>query len=275
MSRVFKRVIIASIFLSFHALIVVGVYFVFFRVAPTCFDAKQNQNEQGIDCGGVCTNACFVKVVAEDLRVEQVSFVLGGLVGESGQYDVVATLKNPNEVFGASAFSYVLTLKDRDGQVLVSRTGKSAILPRTEKKLMELNLETTGAPVSATLEIVEVTWERSTGYREQPKVSIYQKRYEQVTAGFGFGKAYGRLSNESPYDFRSISVYVTLYDSAGKLLALNKTRQDTIKSGESRDFELVWPTPFSGIVDRVDMEIDADVYNSENFVKQYFPGSRY
>ncbi len=271
MSRMVRRIVIASIFFSFNALFWVGVYYAFLKTPETCVDNTQNQDEQGVDCGGVCANACFVAMVGKDLQSQGTSFVLGG----ENQYDVVAVLKNPNDDIGASAFFYTFELKDRGGQVLVSRTGKSTILPRAEKKLMELNLETTGIPTSAVLTVHDVTWERSTDYKEQPRVNIYQKRYEQLSAGFGFGKAYGRLSNESPYDFRSISIYVSLYDSAGKLLALNKTRQDTIKAGESRDFELVWPTPFPGVVDRVEMEVDADVYNSENFVKQYFPGSRY
>jgi hypothetical protein len=138
-----------------------------------------------------------------------------------------------------------------------------------------LNLEATGTPVVATLSVTDVTWEYSQDFQEQPKVSIYQKRYTEVVSGFGFGKAYGLLSNESPYDFRAITIYVTLYDSTGRILALNKTRQDTIKAGESRDFELVWPTPFKGTVDRVDMEVDADAYDPENFFRQDFSTPQY
>ncbi len=96
MSRVFKRIIILGIVFSFHAILFGGVYFIFFRVAPTCVDGKQNQNEQGVDCGGVCVNACFVAVTTKEIQIQNVSFVAGG----ENQYDVVAVVKNPNESMG-------------------------------------------------------------------------------------------------------------------------------------------------------------------------------
>lgn len=271
MSRLLKRVIIATLFFSLNGLFFGGIYWAFIRVAPTCFDGKENQNERGIDCGGVCINACFVMPVGKSLETRDIAFVLGG----ESQYDIVATIKNPNESLRANEFRYTFELKDRSGQVLATRAGKSTLFSRGERKLIELNLEATGTPVVATLSVTDVTWEYSQDFQEQPKVSIYQKRYTEVVSGFGFGKAYGLLSNESPYDFRAITIYVTLYDSTGRILALNKTRQDTIKAGESRDFELVWPTPFKGTVDRVDMEVDADAYDPENFFRQDFSTPQY
>ena len=35
------------------------VYTVLFKVDPTCFDGKKNQDERGIDCGGVCALVCL------------------------------------------------------------------------------------------------------------------------------------------------------------------------------------------------------------------------
>lgn len=271
MSRMIRRVVIVSIFFSFNTLLVLGIYFVFFRVTPTCFDAKQNQNEQGIDCGGICANACIEVVVGKDFQTKELTFVPGG----QNLYDVLGRVYNGNDEIGASSFRYTFELKDKNGQVLATRTGKSFILPHQEKNLIESNLETSGIPVSVVLTYSEMIWESASGYQEVPRVSIYQKQYNQVTTGFGFSEATGLLTNESSFDFRSIIIDVILRDKDGVPLAFNKTKQDTIKAGESRDFKLVWPTPFSGTVEQVDMEVDADVYHSENFVKQYFPGGQY
>jgi hypothetical protein len=57
-------------------------------------------------------------------------------------------------------------------------------------------------------------------------------------------------------------------------LALNETVLNTVSAGQARDFSLVFPTPFVGEVARLDMEVDADVYHSDNFVKQYFEAGR-
>jgi hypothetical protein len=268
MGRMFHRVIIALIFLSLNALLIAGVYFAFIKAPETCSDGKRNQDEQGIDCGGVCQVACIEEVVGKDLQVQEVTFVSGG----SGSYDILGRFLNPNSAIGASEFRYTFELKDANGQVLSTRSGKNYALPQETKNIIELNMETGGLPVRATLTMSDVVWEKASGYREKPAVNIYQKRYGPTTSGFGFSRASGLLSNESSYDFRSIDVGVILRDASGRLLALNKTRQNNIKAGESRDFDLVWPLPFPGVVEQVDMEVDADVYHSENFSKQYFPG---
>lgn len=255
MSRLFKRVIIATLFLSLNGLVFGSIYWVFIRVAPTCFDAKQNQNEQGIDCGGICTNACVEVVVGEDFRLQEVAFVPGG----NGRYDVLARITNGNDVIGASSFRYTFELRGAAGQVLGTRTGQGSILPRETKSIIEVNLETSGPPGAVTFAVGDIVWERRSDY-SRPAVGLYQQRYSPITTGVGYGEASGLTVNESPDDFRSVVVRVILRDGAGKPLAFNQTRQNNIRAGESRSFQLVWPLPFPGVVETVDMEADVDVY---------------
>ncbi len=273
MSRMVRRIIIASVFLSSNVLLWTGIYFAFIKEPETCFDSEQNQNESGIDCGGICANACIEVITGRDIQVQEVAFVPGG----TGRYDVLGRIFNSNDDIGAKTFRYTFELQDGSGTVLDSRSGEGYALPQETKSLIALNLESSSVPVRATLKITDVSWERLSDYQERPNVNIYQKRSNPVEQGFGYYEAYGLLSNESAYDFRSIIVKVVLRDSNGRPLALNQTRQDNIRAGESRDFTLVWPTPFPGVVDKnqVDMEIDADVYHSENFIKQYFPGGKF
>jgi len=267
MSRLVRQFVVTFIFLAFTAALLVGVYYAFIWVPETCNDVKKNQDEQGIDCGGVCTNACIEVVVGRDFVLEEVVFVPGG----EHRYDVLGKIYNGNDDIGAALFRYVFELKDGTGRVIATRSGESYILPQETKSLLELNLETTAMPASVVLTISQVVWERFSSYQEKPNVSIYQKRYSPIASGGGFGEVYGLVSNESPYDFRTVMVNIILRDASGKPLAVNRTTIDTFVSGQQRDFKLVWPLPFPGTVDKVDMEVDADVYHSENFVEQYFP----
>ncbi len=269
-SRKMRQCVVASVFFVLLLLTFFGMYRVFFRVAPTCFDGKQNQNEQGIDCGGVCTVVCQETAVGENLQFKEVAFVQGG----DKSYDVLGRVYNPNDVVGASTFHYVFELKDADGKVLTTRSGESFILPQETKSLIEIKLVTEEQPAVVTMKISDVVWEHFSGYRERPAINIYQKRYNQLSTGVGFGEAFGLVVNESQYDFRSIYVNVILRDVNGKPLAFNTTRQDTLKASDQRDFRLLWPNPFPGTVENVDMEVDADVYHSENFIQQYFPGGK-
>ena len=121
----------------------------------------------------------------------------------------------------------------------------------------------------------EVKWARFSGYQEKPSINIYQKRYNKISSGAGFSEAFGLLVNDSPYDFRSIFVRVILRDDDNKPLAFNTTEMRTVKSQEERDFRLVWPSTFLGTVEKMEMEVDADVYHSHNFVRQYLPGGKF
>ncbi|MCW1888507.1 MAG: hypothetical protein KIH67_003040 [Candidatus Moranbacteria bacterium] len=269
--RTRKQVTVAAVYSLILAIFAGLLYFFFFYQAPVCTDGIQNGREEGVDCGGVCANACIEKVAGAPFTIEEVAIMPGG----TDKYDVLGRVYNPNDTEGASSFEYTLTLKDASGQELVTKKGTSYILPQEHKTLIEVGLESLAVPATATLSIGSITWERFSGYQEKPNINIYQKRYNQIAGGVGFGEAFGLVSNESPFDFRSLIVKVILRDREGKPLAVNSTEMRTVTSGEERDFRLLWPEQFPGTVEAVDMEVDADYYHADNFMKQYLKGGRF
>lgn len=266
-----KKLIISLVYLLIFSLFVGLLYYFFFYQVPTCIDGVQNGKEAGVDCGGICTNVCMEVVTGVPFTIEEVAIVPGG----TDRYDVLGRIYNPNDTEGASMFTYTVTLKDSTGATLTTKKGTSYILPQERKTLIEVGLPSTQVPATATLTVDDITWERFSGYQERPNINIYQKRYNQITSGVGFGEAFGLVSNESPFDFRSLTVKVILRDGSGKALAVNSTEMRTITTGEERDFRLVWPEAFPGGVEQVDMEVDADYYHADNFLKQYLPGGRF
>lgn len=266
-SRVFKRSIIVVVYLALFSLICVGIYYAFIRVAPTCSDGKQNQDETGIDCGGLCVAQCVPPLYPQDIMTREAAFV----PAERGTYDVLAKIYNPNDIAGASEFSYVLSIRDVTGAVLAQQSGVSFILPQESKYLLAFHLPSQVRPDHATLEITNPVWQRFQGYTERPKVFVTQQAYSRIQSGPGYGAATGLVINESAYDFRSISVKVVLRDGAGQPLAFNTTEMLTFPAKEQRDFRLVWPTAFPGEVRSFEMLVDADVYHAENFLRQYSP----
>ncbi len=265
--RIFKQITISVGYLLFFGAVLFSVYYLFIRVAPTCTDGRQNQDETGIDCGGTCTKQCEPPLNAKDIVAREVMFV----PGERNSYDVLAKIHNPNDIAGASRFSYTFTLRDTAGSILAEQSGSSFILPQETKYLFEFHLSTQARPARATIEISQVVWERFQGYTERPRVTVVQQAYERIQSGPGFGAATGLVINDSPYDFRSLLVKVVLRDTAGKPLAINSTEMLTMPSGGQRDFRLVWPAAFPGEVKEVEMLVDADMYHSENFIRQFSP----
>lgn len=269
-TRETKRLIVGIIYLLIATTLGGFVYWIN-KPAPTCFDAKQNQNEEGVDCGGVCALACVVKLTGEDIQVKEVSFV----PDSAGVYDAFAVIYNPNGSVGGKSFTYVLTLRDASGKELSHERGTSWILPRETKTLLAFKLPAGTPPSAAAIDITDVDWQNFTGYQEKPNLNVYQKRYTAISSGVGFGEATGTLVNESPFDFRTINIKVVLRDASGRVLAVNQNEMRTVAVNEQRDFRLVWPTAFPGTVAKVDVEVDADVYNSENFIKRYFEGGQF
>lgn len=240
-----------------------------FKPPETCADGKRNQNETDIDCGGVC-GACIVKPVLEDIRVLETALVSGG---KGNVYDIAGKIFNPNNDYGASSISYTFRVFDAASAVLFEKTGTSFALPKEEKYIVEMNILISGTPSRVDLSLRETKWEEFLGYREKPALDVYNRSFEYITSGVGFGQAKGLVVNNSPFDFTNLGIVIVLRDGGGKIVALNKTEQNTLRSGEQRDFTLPWPDAFPGDVEKVEVQTDANVYRTDTFIRQYLPNS--
>jgi hypothetical protein len=257
-----KKLVIIFVYLVIFSLLGLLIYH-WLKPAPTCTDGKKNQNETGVDCGGVCS-PCKKVLETQDLIIKEKAFVPGG----QGSYDAMMRVSNPNNQIAGSSFSYDLKLEDAGGNVLAERSGESFILPKESKYIIETSLETDKIPAQIEASISNPRWEEFFDY-ERPELNIYDRKYDLISSGVGYSEAFGLFRNESPFDFNSVKINVVLRDANGKPIAFNKTEMNTINAGEQRDFRLLWPVNFPGDVQGVEMEAEADVFNSQNFIKKY------
>src|SRR3989338_9568602 len=79
-------------YLLFVLFAVVGLVFAFWLniTAPSCNDKKQNQDEKGVNCGGVCAKECLGEI--KDLAV----LWSKPLKVSGNDYDAVALVENRN-----------------------------------------------------------------------------------------------------------------------------------------------------------------------------------
>ncbi|NTW14214.1 MAG: hypothetical protein HGA31_04255 [Candidatus Moranbacteria bacterium] len=261
-----KRSLIVTIVIFFLTTVGTGIYLIV-RPAATCHDGKKNQNEAGVDCGGVC-GACSEIFNPEAFIIRESAFVPGG---NPGEYDVLVRVNNPNDELGASELTYEFRLLGSDGTVLATATGKGFILPQETKTFLSVNLRSApaSAPASVAIAFSGMTWQRFSGYQEKPAMSVVDKRYQELSNSPFFGEATGTLMNDSAFDFHAITLKVVLRDDSGKPVALNQTEMDTVLAKENREFILRWPKPFPGHVARVDVEPDVDFFRVGSFVERY------
>jgi hypothetical protein len=265
MNRGIKRFTIIGIYLLIFGVFGALTYYIL-EPDPTCTDGKKNQSEERVDCGGVCS-PCEAIIDAQELKVDEKYFVYGN----KNQYDVMAAVTNPNNKYGAVKFEYKFQLLDQAGAVLAERSGTNFILPDESKFIIELNLYSSINPYTTSFEIKDIQWDEFLEY-EEPKLSIYEKNYSEESEK---NVTTGLLRNESYFDFNTIEINIVLRDASGKPVALGKNEMRTINSQEERDFKLIWPYKFSENITTVDIKAEANVFDSDNFIKKYLPSRQF
>lgn len=267
--RQFKRSIISLIYATILLVIIYGIYLKV-RHVSTCFDGMKNQNEEGVDCGGVCQEQCSFD--AQDLIVGKMGVVPAGI---AGKYDFYVQITNPNATFGNKNFYYSLNFKNSAGDVLASRKGSNFILPGERKYVIESNIDSVIVPTSFDFAINSSDWVEFNDYYEKPDLEIVNKNYSEVSGGVGFSEAYGLLKNKSNFDFDLIKVEVILKDDKGNVLALNSTQMSTVAAGEQRDFRISWPNSFPGTVGNMEAQAEVDIFNSDTFLKRFYKAEKF
>ncbi|MCR4275595.1 MAG: peptidoglycan-binding protein [Candidatus Wolfebacteria bacterium] len=128
--RIIKQFIYGGFFLAIIFLIGFGIYWIFSSKA-SCFDNKQNQSEEGIDCGGPCVS-CGIKY-PKSLNASWVKTLPAG----ENKIIAVSGIENPNVEVG-SEFSYTINIFSKDGAVLKTLNNDSFIYAGEKKYLVDV-----------------------------------------------------------------------------------------------------------------------------------------
>lgn len=127
MSRGAKQFAYGAGFLLFFSAIIIGVYMLLLKPAPTCFDKIQNQQETGIDCGGGCI-PCGQKY-AKDIEVDSIAKFSAGAT----KTVVVVYIKNPNDDYGVRDVLYTMEVKGTGGSVIQTISDHTFVYDRKAK----------------------------------------------------------------------------------------------------------------------------------------------
>lgn len=222
-------------YLSVLALFVAGALFFAWLSAtkPTCFDNKQNQGEENIDCGGPC-EACLGEI-RNLIVVWSKEFKL-----EGGEYEAAALVKNPNLFLGAPSLKYRFKIYGDNNILIAVREGETFINPGEQYVIFESGIDTgERVPKSAFIELEEnPEWERIE--KEIPQIVVSGKEF--------FNEPYPRLmvdiSNKSVFPVSDISAVAVLYDGDGNAKAVSSTKIKSIEGDSSRRIVFTWPSPF-------------------------------
>ncbi len=262
-----KRFVIVSIYILL--LISLGfIILILIKPKPTCDDGIKNQLEEGIDCGGPCP-ACEEELEIKNISIQGTEWVDTA----TDKIDVVANIKNPNSVFGASTLKYKINFFDLQGnKIHETRWLKDFILPQQEKYILIQEIDVPESPSVAKIEIGEVNWKKFTANQQNPRLEVILTEFgdsfrKDVT---GFYRVTGTLVNESFVDLETIKIKVILRNSNGDLLATNSQVINTVHSKEKRDFNIPFPSDYNmSEVVKVEIKPETNIFDSENTVRFY------
>jgi len=264
-SRIIKQLSIVIAYLVIFGLIGTGFYYLF-RTKPTCSDKIKNQGEMGIDCGGPC-GACAEMPKAESLKVIEKAIVLG----ETGKYDTLVKIVNPNSLFGSANFDYSFNLLDGAGKIIAKSAGSNFILPGETKYIIAFNLSTDIKPESLDFEISSFNWKLFSEF-EEPNITFYAREFSLVSGGEpGFAKLKAKMKNQSGFDFHEISAVAVIRGGNGNPIAVNETNFNDVRSNEEREANFSWGSPFAidPVTAKIEIIPEVDVFESDNFMKQH------
>lgn len=213
------------------------VYFKFVREVPTCMDGKQNQNERGVDCGGLCEQVC--RTDAKQL----VRLWSRAFESTPGIYSAVAYIENQNVRAGTDAIRYEFRFYD-DRNILVAGpiTGETFFGPNERTAIFLSGIETGNrVPTSVFFRFLnEPTWKRTNDdYASSQLVTSEADLTDEGT----LPKLSAKISNPTPRDFRDIDVIAILYGADGNVVTASQTHLDELLRDSDQMIFFTWQKP--------------------------------
>ncbi len=237
MSRFGKQLIYGFFYLLILALLGVWVYFAFLRPAASCTNGRQDGGEEGVDCGGVCANACLPAGLSE-LQVTDTNVFHPG----NGITSVLAKIQNPN-LRTAASFDYTLKFYDLNGEPVLTRSGSSYIYAGEVKYLTDfVSGGAADGAKSAELTISSPRWLPDSEF-SKPQAVILSRTATLGEAGI---QVSGKLANRDTLTLSRLEVGAVFYGRYNYAVGVSKTEIDSVLPNETRDFVIAHP-PIAGV----------------------------
>jgi len=203
----------------------------------SCSDGVQNQNERGVDCGGICQIACFENVKQEpDIQWSRAYYVAPGV------YNLTAYIQNPNIDYISKPTRYVFKVYDEKNVLITTREGvvgipTSKIFPIFEPTISTGNI----IPKIVTFEFVEpVVWLEYFG--NKPELEVVEQRLSRIDTS---PKLDVKVVNKTLNTYKNVEVIAIIYNEQGNGILSSRTFIDSIGDKGEANVVFTWPEPIT------------------------------
>lgn len=234
-TRQAKQIIYGALYAILWVAVIFFFYSTFIKPAPSCYDGVKNQNEEGVDCGGVCPTACGVAAA-------QALSAAGGVSifsTSANHYTFLAEVQNHNSDLAAKSFDYTFDLYSPAGTVIVSLPGQSFIYAN-EVKYIVLPNQTVSQPVDhAALTITNTQFVKSSDVGSIVPAFKFENVTGQVspsTVSIG-----GQITNDDIASFPAVTIVGIFKDSSGNVIGASETEVDHFDPNTTQSFSVIYP----------------------------------
>jgi len=232
-----RRTIYFLFFASLFALIATSFYYFVIYEAPTCFDGVRNQNEQDIDCGGVCAKVCDFQAIDPIILWSKAFKVKDGI------YNVFTLIENPNLDTEAYDVPYSFKLYDADNILIAERSGKTDLPPRGLVPIFERTVITNErVPFrSPSFQFTNgINWIKTS--EDRANLSVQSKVLSEKD---GNTRLDVTIKNETVKTVKDIEVTAIITNSEGNAIAVSQTVIDSLTKKALEEVSFTWPGLFS------------------------------
>jgi hypothetical protein len=225
---------------------------------PTCFDLKQNGEEEGVDCGGSCQLVCPLTARNVVVLWERPFKVTEGV------YNVTAYFENQNIAAGSPRVKYRFRLYDEENVIVAERTGETFIGPNQRSAIFEGGIQTGNRePVSVFFELLEQpTWLDTPIEWTRPSFIVGDKKLEDGSSATPrLSAVLENITLEPIYDVEVIAI---LYDKNNNAVATSKTVVSRVDAKSTASIVFTWPQPFDREVVRSEVIPRINIFSAKN-----------
>ncbi len=237
--RLAKQIIYGAFYLILWGGAIAAIYFFFIKPAPSCFDGKQNQNEEGIDCGGPPVGGCSNVCLPPGLKAPQVIDRVMVIHPTPERLTILGRISNPNQDYGIKSLTYEFLLYNLAGQVVQSFPGESFLYAGEIKYIILPNISYPAESFSKIdLKISSYDWVPKKEFPGPPKIDI--SALETRDSGSGL-VVEGRITNNDTVSFNKIVIVAILRGKLGQTAGVSQTEIDSILPNETKEFSVIHP----------------------------------
>ncbi|MGE5298182.1 MAG: FxLYD domain-containing protein [Acidobacteriaceae bacterium] len=164
---------------------------------------------------------------------------------KDGDYTGFVKLKNPNVDWGVPELSYHFEVTDNTGKFLASSSGKSFILPDSEKYLIVPRFQANGIPAEINFTFNKPAFVLKS--QEFPFVGLDIQRKQAEIQGNNT-VVYGVIKNSSAFTLSQVDIFSLIYDDSSKIIGLTYTNINDLATGDIRSFQTIWPEKITGSI---------------------------